>query len=79
MCPCQTMHNTRAGQFGHLGRPVQQGIQHGAMAVAAAGMHHQPNRLVDDHQHRIFEHHFKRNGLGRIGRRIRIRFNFDAY
>jgi len=75
----EPVHDAGARQFGHLRHAMQEGIEQRAMTVAAAGMDHQADRLVDHHQHGILEHHVERNRLGRIGCGVRIGLDLDPY
>jgi len=59
---------------------AQPGIEQRAVPVAAAGMHHQPRRLVDDEQVGVLVHDIERNVLGgvRNGFGIRRRNHLDG-
>ncbi len=49
---------------------IHERVQQGARPVAGRRMHHEPRRLVDDQQHRVFVKDLDRNGLGRDRQRL---------
>ena len=64
----EAMDDTGARHPIELRGMVEQGIEQGAMPVAATGMYDQPGRLVDDHQAFILENHIERDIFRRRGK-----------
>ncbi len=77
----ETMHDAGTGDAGERGGVVQQRVGERSIPVAAARMHDQSGRLVDDEQRGILVHDRKRNGLRHERGRPRIgqRCNHEAF
>ena len=75
------MHDAGARNGGELRRVVQQGIQQRALPVAAARMHHQAGRLVDDEDVRVLVQDRQRDVLRLLHRLFRQGSGFqrDAF
>lgn len=73
----QAVHDAGAGQLNCGWVMRQQAIQQGSRPVAGRRMHHQPHRLVHNHEILVLEDHLQLEGLRTKGETLCGRSQFD--
>ena len=63
----EAVHDAGARHAGERGRVREQGVEQRSAPVAAAGVHDQPRRLVDDEERVVFVDDRERDVLGPVG------------